>query len=176
MALQCQLYSSTTSYTPGQTPVPQAFLTVYNPNAFAVTVQSVQIVAQNILDLTITSAPGNGPVVATGPGQLVTCPALSSITIGPISLAGSNVAAGFTTTSVNQAGNPFPINPQPSQRLQTIFLLAAIVQGSDGSSNLSGTAPVLLSYYPPPQIGVAGGFLNFAGPNNMLNGLTTGTL
>jgi hypothetical protein len=58
-----------------------------------------------------------------------------------------------------QAGNHFP---------QFVVLVSATVYGSDGSVNVSGTAPLLVDVVAPPPLGYQGGFLHLSAPNNLV--------
>lgn len=179
MALQAQVTLNYSSYTAGQNPPPQATVTVYNPNASAVVVTAVVMRRQSPAPLPvgqpnfIPAAPSVAPI---GPGMTTSVPALSSITIGPFPIVVASAANANSFQMVNQAGNLNPINPQGSQPPQSTVMVGATVYGSDGSSNVAGSAPLLVSYASAPPVGFQGGFLNFSAPNNCITGLIPGIL
>jgi hypothetical protein len=172
MALTCNMTLNIASCVAGQTPPPQATLTVYNPNASPVVVTGVQV---QIFDLdSDIEMPANAPLVPIGPGQTTLVPALSSITIGPFAISVGSAANVNSFAAVNQTGNLFAINPQPTQPPQNVITVGATVYGSDGSVNTAGVAPLLVSYTSAPPLGYQGGFLNFASPNNAAGGFLLG--
>lgn len=175
MALTCSLSVNATSYAAGQSPPLQATLTVYNPNAVAVTVTSVQLACYVAGSNQVANAclPGVPPM---GPGMLVTVPALSSINMGPFSIAMVSAANVNSFQMVNQADDPYPINPQPSQPANYSIQAVATVYGSDGSVNVSSPAGFTLAPQSSPPPGYQGNFLIFSAPNNLALGLTTGVL
>jgi len=171
MALQCNMTLSSGSMVAGQSPAPQATLTVYNPNAAAVLVSGARV----------SIATASGQQMHAGSSPLVpliagfsTVPALSSLTFGPFPVAIGSAAAGSQAQMVPPSTQP--VNPQASQPLQTLFAIGATVYGSDGSVNTAGTAPLLLSYFPPPPPNFQGGPLQFSQPNNTALGFLTGVL
>lgn len=173
MSLQCNVTLSRSDYTAGQSPAPMATVTVYNPNASAVVVTSINMKA-HALGSTANALSMSPSVPPTGPGMTVSVPTLSSITFGPFPLAIGSAANVNSFAAVNQSGNLNPINPQGSQPPQTQVMVGALVYGSDGSVNEAGEAGLLLSYSSSPPLGYQGGDLNFAGPNNFATGFLAG--
>lgn len=170
MALQCNVTLNSSAYTAGQTPPPQATVTVYNPNASAVSVMAVQMSARAFSDPLSGRLAMSQSVPPIGPGMTTSVPALSSITIGPFPVVVASAANVNSFQAVNQTGNINPVNPQGSQPPQTQVMVGALVMGSDGSVNIAGEAGMLLSYAVPPPLGYQGGFLQFASPNNLVAG------
>jgi len=174
MSLQANVTLNTGSYSAGQNPPPMATVTVYNPNASAVVVTGIQMSSRPQFSGLVNSVAMSPSVPPTGPGQTVSVPALSSITFGPFPMVVGSAANVNSQAAVNQVGNLFPINPQGSQPPQTTMLIGATVYGSDGSLNEAGQAGLLVSYTSAPPVAYQGGFLNFAGPNNLITGLCVG--
>lgn len=172
MALQCQVLLNVGSCSAGQTPPPQATVFVYNPNAVAVVVTGLTMTFADQLGrrTTLAVSPCVPPI---GPGMTTSVPTLSSINIGPFPITIASAANVNSFTAVNQTGNLNPVNPQGSQPPQFTVLVGAAVNGSDGSSNIAGVAPLLVSYTSSPPLGYQGGFLQFASPNNFI-GFTPG--
>lgn len=170
MALQANVTLNYSSYTAGQNPAPMATVTVYNPNASAVSVTSIQMNAHALLDPLVNRLAMSPSVPPTGPGMTTSVPALSSITIGPFPIVLGSASNVNSFQAVNQTGSLFPINPQGSQPPQTVVMVGALVYGSDGSSNVAGEAALLVSYAVPPPVGYQGGFLQFSSPNNLATG------
>lgn len=170
MALNCSISLNTNAYAAGQNPPPQATLTVYNPNAVAVVVSSVQVTANQLgnTSLTLPIAP---ITVATGPGITTTVPALGSINLGPfpIVLASAAYAGSANPAFFSPPGTSNPTNPQGSQPPSYVAQIGALVYGSDGSVNQASYAGVTVSQMFNAPLGTAGGFLNFAGPQNAAN-------
>jgi hypothetical protein len=173
VSLICQVTLNVNTYAAGQNPPPQATLIVFNPNATAVVVTSVQMRARTLNDNLInrTSMPPSVPPI--GPGMTTSVPAGSSINIGPFPVVEASAANNNSFQAVNQTGNLNPINPQGTQRPQHTLMIGADVYGSDGSFNQAGEAGLLVSYGSTPPPGYQGGYLNFAGPNNFI-GVTPG--
>jgi hypothetical protein len=174
MALQCQMSLNGSSYSAGQTPIPSAFCTVYNPNASPIAVTGMRLTVQTTTDSSFNQVGANVPEIPLGPGQLTIVQPLTSIVIGPINLAGGSAANVNSFQAVNQVGNLNPVNPQPSQLPQQTFIIGAIVYASDGSVNQAGTVGALISYTSAPPKGYQGGFLNLAGPNNLATAFFAG--
>lgn len=170
MALNCAMSLNVTAYSVGQTPPPMATLTVYNPNASAVVVTSMQVTATQFGN-TSQTLPIQQSVPPTGPGQNTTVPAGGSINIGPfpIVLASAAYVAGANPTVAQPASAEFPNNPQVSQRSRYIAVIGALVYGSDGSANVAAPVGMTVSHGFPPPIGTQGGFLNFSSPQNFAN-------
>jgi hypothetical protein len=175
MALQCQVTLNYASMTAGQTPAPQATLTVYNPNASAVLVTGANIYAQTLSGQRATSI--NPPTVPLIAGQS-TVPALSSLTFGPFAITIPSMGNGSMFQHVEPVVlvNSAPANPQPSQPSYVQFQLGALVYGSDGSVNTAGVAPLMVSFAPPPPMNWQGGPLQFSAPNNLALGFASGVL
>jgi len=171
MALIANMTLSSGSMVAGQSPAPQATLTVYNPNAAAVLVSGARVSISTASGQQVHA--GNAPTVPLIAGYS-TVPALGSLTFGPFPVAIGSAASGNAFQMVPPSTQP--VNPQASQPLQTLFAIGAIVYGSDGSVNIAGTAPLLLSYYPPPPLNFQGGPMQFSQPNNLALGLMTGVL
>lgn len=174
MALVCGISLNVNTTVAGGSPAPMATLTVYNPNASAVAVTSIQMGYYNA----VTGAPINAAVApqmpAYGPGQVVVAPALSSITFGPMP-----VAVGSASNMSQFSGNGFssgtvPFNPQAAQPPQLQILIGATVCASDGSCNEAGRAGLFVSFTPAPPRGFQGGDLNFSAPNNLITGVAVG--
>ena len=168
MALQCNITLNYANYSAGQNPPPMATLSVYNPNAVAVTVTGMQLNARALGDTPghTSMYPGVMPI---GPGMTVTAAALSSINIGPFPVVLATAANANSFQAVNQTGNLNPINPQGSQPPQVTIVIGADVQGSDGSFNVAGTAALVVSYQSQPPLGFQGGFLALGNGNNLAN-------
>jgi len=175
MALQANVTLNYSAYTAGQSPAPMATVTVYNPNASAVVVTSINMLAHPF-GSTAQALPMSPSVPPTGPGMTVSVPTLSSITFGPFPIVIGSAANVNSFQAVNQTSNLNPINPQGSQPPQTQVMVGALVYGSDGSANTAGEAGLLVSYYPAPPLGYQGGFLQFNGPNNLITGALAGIL
>lgn len=177
MSLQCQMSLNVATYTAGQSPAPQATLQVYNPNASAVVVTGIALTFADAVTGATINAAVNAPMPAMGPGATVVVPTLASITFGPFPIVVGNVGNGSlflalpTGTSLRS-----PANIQLAQPIQFQLLVGAIVQGSDGSSNTAGVAPLMVAYSTPPPIGFQGGSLQLYAVNNCVTGLVTGVL
>lgn len=167
MALQANVTLNYTAYTAGQNPPPMATVTVFNPNAVAVSVTSIQMDARPFLDPNVNALAMSPSVPPTGPGMTTSVPALSTITIGPFPIVLGSASNVNSYQMVNQTGNLNPVNPQGSQPPQQQVMVGAIVYGSDGSSNVAGKAGMTMSYTSTPPVSYQGGFLNLAGPNNL---------
>ena len=177
MALVCAMSLNTGVYSAGQTPPPQATLTVYNPNAVAVSVTGVQVTARAFGDTPINHVPMAPVLPAIGPGMTTSVPPLGTITVGPFPIVVGSAANANSFQVVNQTANLNPINPQgPALVPQTIVMVGAAVNGSDGSVNVASEAGLTVSYSNSPPLGYQGGFLNYAGPNNFVTGLCFGVL
>lgn len=175
MALQCQMTVNYTAYQAGQNPPPMATLQVFNPNASAIAVKGIELQYFDVRGNTISPST-NKPTPAMGPGQNGTVPALSSLTFGPFpivfgSAANMNSFLDVSTPNPPTAAQPYHMNNEVAFPPQTVVLVGAIVTGTDGSSNVAGTAPIIVSYTTPPPVSFQGGFLNFAAPNNMVLGV-----
>jgi hypothetical protein len=173
MALQCQMTLSYASMTAGQTPAPQATLSVYNPNASAVLVTGANVYLQTLEGQRFTSS--NPPLVPLIPGNTVVA-ALSTTTFGPFSITPPSAANSNTFQAIYPTGGQTPLNPQPTQPSQVTLQVGALVYGSDGSVNTAGVAPLLVSYTPPVPMNWQGGPMMFHAPNNLALGLATGVL
>lgn len=173
MALICNVSLNIASMTAGQTPPPQATLTVYNPNASAVLVTGASLFIQTLQGQRTTSA--NAPMVPLIYGS-TTIAALGTATFGPFPISAPMAANANTFAVINPASSIFPLNPQPSQASQQNLMVGATVYGSDGSVNTAGMAPLLVSYVPAPPLNYQGGPLQFSAPNNLALGFTTGLL
>lgn len=176
MSLQANVTLNYSSYTAGQNPPPMATVTVYNPNASAVVVTSVNMSAHALGDPLVNRLAMSPSVPPTGPGMTTSVPALSSITIGPFPVVVGSASNVNSFQAVNQSGNLFPVNPQGSQPPQTTVMIGALVYGSDGSVNTAGEAAILVSYSVSPPVGYQGGFLQFSSPNNLADGFLAGVL
>jgi hypothetical protein len=176
MALQCNVTLSYTAYAAGQNPAPMATVQVYNPNASAVVVTSVNMKAYSLGDPRKQDLAMSPSVPPTGPGMTTSVPALSSITFGPFPIVVASAANVNSFQAVNQSGNLFPVNPQGSQPPQRTVMVGALVYGSDGSINEAGEVGLLVSYTSAPPVSYQGGFLNFSAPNNYATGLIFGVL
>lgn len=170
MALQCQISVNYASYTAGQNPPPMATIQVYNPGAASVAVTGCTLNFTDQFGNRVTPAT-NAALPAIGAGQTVVVPTLSSINIGPFPIVCGSAANGNSFQMVSPGAQP--PNAQPSQPLQSTLVVGAIINGSDGSSNVAGSAAVLVSYTSTPPLGYQGGFFQFAAPNNFI-GLTPG--
>lgn len=175
MALQCQLSFNAASCTAGCSPPPQLYLSVYNPNAVAVTVTGVQVYTRDISG-NMTRAPAGNVSFPVGPGQPTTIAALGTQILGPVAFAVSSAANASSFQNVAQVSGSATPNDQLSQSPQSIVVAAATVLGSDGSSNEAGTAGLLVSYTQVPAAGSQGGFLAYFNGTNFLTGLTLGVL
>ena len=174
MALICNMTVNTPVMSAGQSPPPQATLTVANANAVPVVVTGGSVFTTTLAgQYASTSSP---PLIPLGPGTTTTVPAGGSITFGPFPVVMASAANANPQQAVNQTGNLNPLNPQPAERVQQTFLVGATVYGSDGSINIAGTAPVFVSYTSAPPIGYQGGPMFFSAPNNLALGLTSGVL
>lgn len=152
-------------------------LIVYNPNASAVVVAGVQLNYTILGGSTVNQSAVQPALVPIGPGQTVSVPALSSINIGPMSVAMGSAASLNSTQSVTPVGNPFPLNPQPSQPPNPTLVVGATVYGSDGSVNIAVPQGILIYPAINPALGNQGGFFNFGQPGtNFLTGLLLGVV
>lgn len=174
MSLVCNMTLNVGTTVAGQNPSPQATLTVYNPNASDVVVTGASVFTVTLAGQYTNAT--NQSVVPLGPGMTTLVPSEDSITFGPFPIVCASAANVNSFAAVNQSGNLFPINPQPSQRPQQVLMVGATVYGSDGSVNSSGQAPLLVSYTSTPPVGYQGGPLMFSAPNNLALGMTTGVL
>ena len=163
MALNCQISLDYRSYLAGQTPAPNATLTVYNPGAATVVVTGVELVFKDSVG-NVLRPPVQPALVPIGPGQTVSVAAATTITVGPFRIAVGSAAAASSFQMVPPSSQPS--NPQPSQPLQSQIFVGAIVYGSDGSVNTAGSDGLLVSYSVPPPLGFQGGFAQFNGANN----------
>ncbi len=172
MALQCQMSVNVFSSVAGQTPVPQATLTVYNPNASAVVVTGAQVTIRSLSGQ--FTAPANIPLVPLTPGT-TSVAALSTATFGPFGIAIGTPSNVNSFQAVNPAATDFdPVYPQQAVRSPRKYFIGATVYGSDGSLNVAGEAPVLIDTTTPPPLGYQGGFLQFSSPNNFAAGFLAG--
>lgn len=176
MSLQCQVTLNYSSYSVGQNAPPNATVTVYNPNASAVVVMGIAITSRVLNGSSVNQSAMSQSLPPTGPGMTVLVPTLSSITFGPFPITVGSAANANSFQAVNQTGNLNPINPQVALPPQFTLLVGATVTGSDGSNNVAGVAPLLVSYCPPPPLGWQGGFLQFSAPNNLATGFLAGVL
>ena len=172
MALQCQVTLNYASMSAGQTPAPQATLTVFNPNASAVLVTGADIYRQTIAGQRVTSGPALVPLIA---GQS-TVAALSTLTFGPFPVTFGMLANSNTFQAVVPAGGQTPLNSQPSQPSQVAYQVGALVYGSDGSVNTAGLAPLLVSFAPIPPMNWQGGPMMFSAVNNLALGVFSGVI
>jgi hypothetical protein len=175
MALQCNMTLNTAVAVVGQTPAPQATLTVYNPGAVTVTVTGINLYVAALADGRLNT-PTMPSVVPTGPGMATSVPSLGSITIGPFPIVVNSAGNANPAQMIPIAGAATGYSPQASQYMQFTVLVGATVYGSDGSSNTAGVAPLLVSYSPAPPPGFQGGYLNLEAPNNFLFPLMLGVL
>lgn len=151
------------SVTAGQTPPAMATLTVYNPNAVAVSVLGVDLVFTDPSGNPIRPSINTG-VMPIGVGLTTSAPPLGLITIGPFPLV-------FNTVANN---NPFfdlpagssPTNPQGALPPVVQINVGARVTASDGSINVAGVAGILVSPTSQPPVGFQGGVAQFQAPNN----------
>lgn len=181
MALQCQVVLSRATYA-GESPAPMCSLFVYNPNAVAVTVISVEPRLRDVNDTgTVNRIPGQAPNFFVGAGQNVTVPALSSLTIGPVPLAFGSAAnansqqttvLGSSATSYQAPQN----NSQPSQKPQMQIMIGANVYGSDGSVNVAGEAGILVSCFVKPAKYSQGGIMQFRDDDNLATAVGAGVI
>lgn len=175
MALQCNLTMNVASAVAGQSPAPQATLTVYNPNATAVSVVAVQLAFYNAINNAPVNSSAAMPVPATSPGQTITAPALTSITIGPFPITAGSASANPFWMSTPIAGSAVA-TPQIGELPITQMILGATVYGSDGSINEAGRVGFTISPNPFPPPTYQGGWLQFNVPNNFVTGLIMGIL
>lgn len=177
MALSCQVLLNVASYSAGQTPPPQATVLVFNPNASPVVVTSIQMTARVLYSSSSLSRLAMSPSVPPiGPGMTTMAAALSSINIGPFPISVGSAANANPFQAVNQTGNLNPINPQGSQPMQYTLMIGADVYGSDGSYNSAGEVALLVSYTSAPPLAYQGGFLQLAGPNNLVSAWFAGVI
>jgi len=176
MALTCGISINTTAVTADQSPGASATLTVYNPNASAVVVTGARLTYTPLGQTNPSPAASVATVlIPTGPGQTVSVPALGSITFGPFPVQAhspSNSSSYNVASPSGGYGGPIQ-GALPSQEQ---LIIGAVVEASDGSSNVAAPAGLTVSYYTPPPLGSQGGFLNFADGDNFLNGLLLGVL
>lgn len=176
MALQCNITLNRTVMDAGASPAPNATLTVYNPNASAVAVTSIQMTYFNgVTGLPINSAAA-ALTPAYGPGQVVVVPALSSITFGPMPVAVGSAASMNSFSGNGFSSGTVPFDTQAGHPPQTSILIGATVYASDGSANEAGRAGLFVSYSPPPPQAFQGGYLQFSAPNNFVSGIAFGAL
>lgn len=154
------------SVTAGGAPA-QVSVVVYNPGAATVLVTGIQISASRF-GSSAQTLPFQASVPATGPGQAMTVAAGATITIGPFPIAFGSAAyiGGANPTVISPDAAAFPNNAQPSQPTPYIATIAAMVFGSDGSSNIAAPAGILVSHSFQPPASTQGGYLNFAVPQN----------
>ncbi len=164
MTLRCALVMNSNSFVAGQTPVPQASLTVANDAAAPVNVTGVDLYFTDVVGNVVRPA-GSVPLAPIGFGQTTVVPAASSITIGPM-----GVALGSAASVNSYASVPPQSIPTNSQQLalpagQQLFLRAR-VYGSDGS--VADASPAQFTVWPSiqPPLGFQGGFAQFADPDN----------
>lgn len=161
MALQCNVTLNYSSYSAGATPPPMATVTVYNPNAVAVMVQSIQMQFTDIAGR-LVQLPVGASVPPIGPGMNLPIAALSSTTFGPFPLMVSSAAVTQgTLQSVDQTSNLNPRNPQASQPAPFTLFVGASVYGSDASVNTAGFAALTVSPTIGPPPFTYGGVLQF---------------
>jgi hypothetical protein len=171
MPLACQAYVYPSACS-GEQPV-TAVLTVTNATASPIAITGAALSMAQLGDGLAISRAEN--VLPLGPGMPVVVPASSTIIVGPFQVvvhsnAGANSfqsvgpAGALTDPQLSEArgdqnGNHFP---------QFVVLVSATVYGSDGSVNVSGTAPLLVDVVVPPPLGYQGGFLHLSAPNNLV--------
>ena len=172
MALQCQMTLSYASMGAGQTPAPQATLTVFNPNASAVLVTGATIYAQTLAGQRVNF---NAPLIPLVPGQ-ATVAALATLTFGPFPITIPSLANSNTFQALVPTGGQTPLNPQQTQPSQVQYQVGAFVSASDGSVNTAGVAPLLVSFAPPPPMNWQGGPMMFSAVNNLALGIATGVI
>ncbi len=168
MSLQCVVGLNYNSYAAGMNPPPMATVSVYNPNAAAVVVTSIQMkayVQNNQTQSALAMSPSVPPI---GPGQTTTVPALGTINIGPFPIVVASAANDNPFQMVNQTGNLNPVNPQGSQPPQYTLIIGADVYGSDGSFNTAGVTGLLVSYPNSTPATYQGGVYQFYLPNNFI--------
>lgn len=172
MALQAQVTLNYASMVAGQTPTPQATLSVYNPNASPVLVTGAQVYVQTLAGQRTPSF--NPPLVPLTAG-FCTVPALGTLTFGPFSITVPSMSNVNVFQMVGPSGSSLT-NTQPTQPPQMQLQVGAFVFGSDGSNNTAGVAPLLVSFTSNPPMNFQGGPLQFGLPNNLALGFVTGVL
>lgn len=166
MALTCQLSLNYRAYSAGMTPAPMMTLQVYNPNAAAIAVTGIAFQFYDTVGRPV-NAPANLPVPAMGPGQTVVAPALSSIFFGPFPIVvGSGANANQFLAAPQTTPNATPMPRQLGMREPAQYIIGAVVQGSDGSSNEAGRDSVLVTYASLPPRYSQGGVTDFVRPSN----------
>jgi hypothetical protein len=120
MALIANMTLSSGSMVAGQSPAPQATLTVYNPNASAVLVSGARVSISTASGQQTHA--GNAPTVPLIAGYS-TVPALSSLTFGPFPVAIGSAASG----------NAFQMVPDAVRRARWVDIgpmsIAAVIAG-----------------------------------------------
>ena len=161
MALQCQMSVSNPSITAGQSS--QATLTIYNPNAVAVSVTGVELTYADPQGAVMRPSV-NPSLIPIGPGQPTAIPALTVQSFGPFPIAIATVAAsnGFQSVPVGSIPNNIQGALQPVMQV----FIGARVTASDGSINEAGKAGMLVSPTLSPPMGFQGGVAQFGAPNN----------
>ena len=156
----------------GRSPPAQASIIVYNPTASAVVVTAGAVYA-SMLGAAGSAVAGlamSPAVLPLGPGMPTTVPALGSITIGPVAVVVPSTAAGNSFQNVGPAtydgDNQGAADYSPGGQGQFTVMVGATLYGSDGSLNVSGTAPYLVDVPVVPPQGFQGGYANFNAPNN----------
>lgn len=145
-------------------PLPQATLQVYNPNASPVAVTGIAVKYLNA-EFQPFNAATNLPMPAMGPGQTVVVPALASLFFGPFSvtLGMAGNANMFLAAPQTAPLSAMSRSELANRRAQRVFV-GATVYGSDGSINEAGLDSVLFSWSTIAPIGLQGGNTNFTLP------------
>ena len=161
MALNAQLSVNLPSVTAGQTS--HATLTVYNPNAVAVTVTGIELVWYDKMGVVVR--PAVSPAVPPlGVGQPTSIAALGTQTFGPFALAVGSVAAASSFQMVPPSS--LPALEKASAPPQLELWVGGLLYASDGSVNVISKARLLVSYTVAPPLGFQGGFAQFHAINN----------
>lgn len=161
MSLQCQMTLNVHTSSSGQSPLPQATLSVYNPNASSVAVTGVNVAYYTPDGQPLVTMPVGITTVALGPGQTTVVPAASLITFGPfpIAIALPSMGGLFLGQPAGNATTP-PATPAPRQLGMPVAVqvfIGAQVYASDGSVNEAGRDGLIVSWAARDPSGTGGG-------------------
>jgi hypothetical protein len=177
MPLACQAYVY-----PASTSAEQAVTCVvvaWNPTAAPIAITGGRLQIAELSDFDFDESPYYVPsannVLPIGAGMPVVVAPSSYLVVGPLPVVVHGNAGSNSFQTVGPAG--VLTAPQPSETRgsntgnffpQFTVLVGGTLEGSDGSSNAIGWAPLLVDVVAPPPLGYQGGFLHLSAPNNLV--------
>ena len=162
MSLQCQMSVNAPAATAQQTPPVAATLTVFNPNAIAVSVTGADLVFTDPQGNPVRGVQANVPPL--GVGQPTSIAPGATQTFGPFALVFAMAANVNSFQMVPPGAQPGATQGSAPSTVQ--LQIGALVYASDGSTNVAGRAGLLVSPTSEPPIGYQGGVAQFQGANN----------